>query len=57
MSDINKKAKVEIGNTLKKSVMQIGDVCVPVLTKTTKTIIIECNDGHVAEINTINKIK
>jgi hypothetical protein len=57
MNDHNKKMKREIGNTLKKSLMQIGDKCVPILTKSTKQIVIICNDGEVAQIDPLLSIK
>jgi len=53
----DKILKTVVGNLLKKTCINTGGYQLPILSKLTSQIVINCNDGEIADIKPTYRIK
>ncbi len=55
--DSDKEVKTSIGVLLKKTCINMGGYDIPLLSRTTSQIVINCNDGQITDIKPTYRIK
>lgn len=55
--DSEKSLKTAVGMLLKKTCVDMGGYQIPILGKLTSQIVINCNDGEIADIKPTYRIK